>query len=316
MEQDILSVIRYFDRFDYSPTTEEIYSFFPRRISLSLLNKRLDILLRKKKLTSGQTMGNFNRFSFYRRRKLFALQKRKEKISQKKISKINFYLKLLSIFPQIKLVGLSGSLAMMNANKNDDIDLFIITARNRLFTGRFIAILLAQLLGIRRLPITNYRLRITRDKVCLNLFFDEKSLLVPSYKATPYVAHEILQMKPVVIRGDIYQRFLKENKWVYKMFPNAINSKFEYRNLKQIQNLNFLNSKRLEHLDLCHSILFRISSFVLRILSFYIIESLLKKLQLYFINRHRTTEIVTASQLWFHPVDFGERMKGKDHEKE
>jgi hypothetical protein len=51
--------------------------------------------------------------------------------SQEKLQnwRVRLYLKILSFFPQIKLIGLSGSLAMMNADKDDDIDLFIITAK-------------------------------------------------------------------------------------------------------------------------------------------------------------------------------------------
>jgi len=53
-----------------------------------------------------------------------------------------------------------------------------------------------------------------------------------------------------------------------------LNSKFEYRNPKQIQNPNYQNSKRFlsgckrfyfENSDFEHLILFRISDFVLRI---------------------------------------------------
>ena len=36
------------------------------------------------------------------------------------------------------------------------------------------------------------------NKVCLNLFFDESDLAVPKFKRSEYVAHEVLQMKPLV----------------------------------------------------------------------------------------------------------------------
>ncbi|MBI4062662.1 glycosyltransferase family 4 protein, partial [Candidatus Gottesmanbacteria bacterium] len=47
-----------------------------------------------------------------------------------------------------------------------------------------------------------------------------------------------------------------------------LNSKLEYRNTKQYLNSNYQNSKRLEHSDFENLNLFRISDFVLRILSF------------------------------------------------
>ncbi|MCS6956816.1 MAG: hypothetical protein NZM02_03175, partial [Patescibacteria group bacterium] len=39
------------------------------------------------------------------------------------------------------------------------------------------------------------------------------------------------------------------------------------------------------------------------------VENLLKKFQLSLINKHRTSEIITDSQLWFHPVDFEKKIR-------
>ncbi|MDH7476381.1 MAG: hypothetical protein QHH09_02835 [Microgenomates group bacterium] len=264
--------------------------------------------------------------------------------SQKKLHRLRFklYLKLISVFPQIKLVGLSGSLSMMNAKENDDIDLFIITANNRLFTGRFIALALAEFLRIRRAReerssssageenwwskesrflsgvekqeagkcgsrqgqtaddnhIQGMTTGKNKDKICLNLFFDEARLAVPEFKQTEFVGHEILQMKPLVVKDDIYQRFLAANNWVFRLFPNAklriANSKLLLSNQFQIfkkkppkPNKN-LNSK-----------IKKIGDWV---------EKKLKNWQLGMINKHKTTEIISKHQLWFHPVDFGKKL--------
>jgi len=187
------------------------------------------------------------------------------------------------MFPQIKLIGLSGSMAMMNAGYDDDIDLFIITAKNRLFSGRFIALLLGQVLGIRRKRQSTARksLRVGfKDKVCLNLFFDENDLTVPEHKKNLYIAHEILQMKPLINKNQTYERFLEANKWIYDLFPNA----------KITNKLQIANRSRS---------LLGIWNFVGDV-----VEWLLKQAQLILINHHRTTEIITNTQLWFFPDDF------------
>ena len=41
------------------------------------------------------------------------------------------------------------------------------------------------------------------------------------------------------------------------------------------------------------------------------LESKLKKLQLQLINKHKTTELITDSQLWFHPDDFEKKLTKK-----
>ncbi len=328
MIKAILKVLNYFSFFSYPPTFEEIYTFLPIKTTKEELKKELEHLVKEKKLLTFNfelltdkryTVGEYgiNKLKV-KNSKLKVFKKDNQRTQQfldfeerfweskRKLNNWRFklYIKLLSLFPQIKLVGLSGTLSMMNAKKEDDIDLFIITFKNRLFTGRFIAILLAELLGLRRRRSnlrfmsawnrtcsgSGFHVPCYTDKVCLNLFFDESDLTVPKFKQTEYVAHEILQMKPIINKNQTYEKFLNANRWVSNFFPNInINSKLKIKNSKlqfKIQNL---------------SLIFNLIGDV--------IEILIKKAQLILINRHRTTEIITKSQLWFHPDDFEKKIK-------
>jgi len=290
MDKKLASVIKYFAFFGYFPSFDDVYTFFPIKIS----KKRLKTIYEAKKYTVGE-------YSI----KQSQMSKLKSQISKKKLSNWRFraYVKLINLFPQIKLVGLSGSISMMNAGPEDDIDLFIITARKKLFTGRFIALVLAQLLGLRRKREQdviasdrrergNLKKEIASssltprndkvaDKVCLNLFFDEKNLKVPRFKQTLFVGHEVLQMKPVINKNYTYERFLEANKWVFGLFPNSVPPVISSgaRNLAKRNKLGDW------------------------------LENLLKNLQLKLINQHKTTEIVTNTQLWFHPIDFEKKIK-------
>jgi len=285
MEKKIISVLKYFSFFAYQPTLEEIHTFLPVKIDKNKL-----------KYTPPQ----------YSIKEIKNLEFR-IKNSKKKLNNLRFrlYIKLISLFPQIKLVGLSGSISMMNAKENDDIDLFIITAKNRLFTGRLITLILAQLFGLRRNRETRESFNnetmkqlnnVFRNKVCLNLFFDESNLKVPKFKQTEFVGHEVLQMKPIMIKGDIYERFLKANPWVQAIFPNStwIISKIKDQRSKTSSKLKSLKFKPV--FDICA-------------LTFDLFERLAKNFQLTSINRHRTTEIITSTQLWFHPDDFEKKIK-------
>ncbi|MDO9027280.1 MAG: hypothetical protein Q7U68_00210, partial [Candidatus Roizmanbacteria bacterium] len=295
MEKEIISVVKYFSFFAYQPTLDEINTFVQVKISRDELKKELKRL----KYTPPQ-------YSIRR------------KISKRKFQNWRFrtYIKLLSLFPQIKLVGLSGSIAMMNASENDDIDLFIITEKNRLFTARLIALALAQLLDLRRardsatqiFQKTNKTEKFAfasshrhKNKVCLNLFFDENNLKVPKFKQTEFVGHEVLQMKPIINKNYTYEKFLKANLWVYDIFPNSswIMSKVKSQKSKiQVKSQNYFKNFKLLTLT---------SNFLL--LTFNFIESILKNLQLTLINRHRTTELISNFQLWFHPDDFEKKIK-------
>ena len=337
LNNKVIKVLKYFAIFAYYPTLEEIHTFLQAKISKNELNIELDYMVKLKLIelyarytppqysmggikNNNETMKQWNN-----------LHKRRQ-ISQFKLNSFRFklYIKLLSIFPQIKLVGLSGSISMMNAREEDDIDLFIITARNRLFTGRLIALVIAQLLGLRRfrdsatqifqktyktekftfassqkqkssLSSNNETMKQlnnkVRDKICLNLFFDESNLKVPLFKQTGFVGHEVLQMRPIVVKDNIYLRFLKANEWVYELFPNG-KSKSQILNFK-----SQINYKRFKF-----KILNLFGTWNLGFIIFNKIEQLLKKFQLRLINKHKTSEIITSSQLWFHPDDFSKKI--------
>ena len=310
MEKKIISVLKYFSFFAYYPTLEEIHTFLQARISKNELNIELDYMVKLKliELYARYTPPQYSIGNAKVKYPSFAKASEGKQISKRKLNNWRYqaYIKLISLFPQIRLVGLSGSISMMNAEEDDDIDLFIITAKNRLFTGRFIALVFAQLLGLRRSRDSATKFFITReshhfvvpskvkkisyassadhkDKVCLNLFFDESNLKVPKFKQTEFVGHEVLQMKPIVTRDNIYERFLEANEWVFRLFPNATPAVIPVKTGIQAKITIFSISDK--------------------------IEQLLKKFQLRLINKHKTTEIITSTQLWFHPDDFEKKIK-------
>lgn len=273
-EKKVLEVIDYFNFFSYPPTFEEIHTFFKIRMPKS----KLQIILNKMhSLRLVDYDKNLKRYTLGEYSKNFKELKLKAQYSKLKTEKIKLYIKLLSIFPQIRLIGLSGTVAMNNARKEDDIDLFIITSKDRLWTGRFMAIVISYLLGVRR----SYGQAEVRDKVCLNMFFDEKNLSIPKIKQNEYVAHEILQMKPIYVAGDTYKRFLKANNWVFRAFPNT--------NRQLILSKDQAVKKLVSSLG-------------------NLVEIILKRIQLRLINRHRTTELITDTQLWFFPDDFEKKI--------
>ena len=99
---------------------------------------------------------------------------------------------------------------MNNAVENDDIDLMIITAANRLWLTRLLASLLL-------FPWLR-RGRKIHNRVCLNLWLDESALALTQRNL--YIAHEICQAKPVFERNKTYQKFIAANLWYKKFLPN------------------------------------------------------------------------------------------------
>lgn len=280
MEKGVVQVLYYFQQFQYPPALDELHLFLQIKTSIVYLRRVLDMLI-DKRIVSKVKIDSTYRYTLYKYSRIKNAFELRLKNSQLKLGYIRHYFRFLPIFPQIKLIGLSGSVAMMNAKKSDDVDLFIITGRDRLWTGRFIAVMLAQLLGLRR---KRGRKRAS-NKICLNLFFDEVDLIVPKAKRSHYLAHEVLQMKPIFERDRAYQRFIYANRWVFDIFPNA----FDRVKRKKTQ---------------VHR-----SSFIVHRLFGDVVEKILRMVQKYSIKKHQTTELITQYQLWFHPEDFARRIR-------
>lgn len=113
---------------------------------------------------------------------------------------------LLARFPFVRLVAVSGALAVDNAGVNGDIDFFIVTEPDRLWLCRGLVIGVVRWAARRGVTL------------CPNYFLSERMLALdpPSL----FAAHEVTQMVPVGHTGT-YRRFRRLNRWTDRFLPNA-----------------------------------------------------------------------------------------------
>lgn len=217
MEKAILRTLAYADVFDYPLNKDEIWRWL-------IAEKRSQKTGDRKKFTrSLKSILDSDKIHFIRgfyclkdREKIILLRKRKEQYSASKIKLAGKVAGILRLIPWVKLVGVTGALAMRNADKEDDIDLLIITTPNRLWLTRLLAVFLLELTGKRRRPDEEK----VKDKICLNMFLDENHLALPQKERDLFSAHEVYQMEPFWQEERTYQRFLKANSWSQKFLPN------------------------------------------------------------------------------------------------
>jgi hypothetical protein len=181
----------------------------------------------------------------------------------------------LSLVPTIQLVGVTGGLAMNNAARGDDIDLFFIVADGTLWVTRMLATLLMDMIGLRRHPDDIS----VANKVCLNMFMTARVTGLPEGDRDCFTAHEVLQMVPMWEQKGIYKRFLLNNRWTKRYLPNAWKGK---------------NSTTVAR---------AYTSFPLVIFLIRLFEWPARDLQLWYMARHRTHEVITDTTLRFHPRD-------------
>jgi hypothetical protein len=155
--------------------------------------------------------------------KLFALENWDEKLYatnqqeiEKRWNRIKRFYWALSSVPYVESICVINSVAMGNADTESDIDFFIITKPNRLYFVRTWIILMFKLFGVYK----------TRDKInkqfCFGFFITSdalsiKHLLLP--QEDPYLVYWLATIIPIT-GEQMYERFIKENRWLYSWFPN------------------------------------------------------------------------------------------------
>jgi hypothetical protein len=220
-------------------------------------------------------------------KRLLAIRKQREAWAEDKWIQARRIANILTIIPTITLVGVTGGLTRSNTRQEDDIDFIIISSPEALWVTRALSTVLLDILRLRR----RVNDREVRNRICLNMFISEAGLAVPRTERDLYTAHEVLLMTPLWERGGAYQKFLTANRWVKKFLPNAWkkkNQELRIRNHGQKQNIGVFFRLPLIH----------VSRFLIRL-----IEPVAQYIQLRYMSRRRSSEIVTDIIIRFHPRD-------------
>lgn len=131
----------------------------------------------------------------------------------KKVSK---YVPKLHKIPFIKAIAVCNSLAFEHCNSESDIDLFIITKKNRIFLARVLSGILLHLYGVRR-----YKNKIA-GRFCLSFYVAEDGMdLEEMVKENEVYLYYWMKSLEFVYRRDenIYRRFYKRNEWFRQQVP-------------------------------------------------------------------------------------------------
>lgn len=289
-QRAILQTVIYSDLFDFPLKPEELWFFLKS-------NKRLSRKFFLSTLYNLESISEHDGFYVLKNRKSIVKQRQhREAISQKKLLLAERMVKFLSFIPSILLIGISGSLAMNNAKEEDDIDLFLIVKRNTLWTTRLLALLILELFHIRRRKQTTR----TQNTVCLNMIIDENALAFSKDKQDIYIAHEIAQLKPLFDRNNAYHRLLAENSWIKNFMPNI---PIVIARNESSSDAAILSNKQIA------------SSVTPRNDKASLLEYIAKQIQLYNINKSKTTETITNTLLAFHPNDNRQRTLARYNKK-
>lgn len=280
MVSNILRTLVYADIFDYPLTASEIHHWLIKDQTLTEESGGMELI--KKNLIQKTK-------SFYYlkgRKKIVSLRQKRFRFSQLKCKKVKKIVNFLKLIPFIKLIAITGALAMNNSDKNDDLDLMIITQKNRLWLTRLLVYLFF-------FPFIRQSDR-KKNRLCLNLWLDISELKVPQNQQSLFTAHEVCQIKPLLNRDNTYQKFLTVNLWVKFFLPNAVKG----QSLTRDPTERRVETAKLEGLSLIDKI-----------------NTLAFHLQHAYMRKKITNEKVAFHSAFFHPRLTSEIVLDKYHQR-
>lgn len=214
LSKDILGTIAYYDVFGLPLTAFEIWE---HRISMDGPDGDPHPSLRDVIRALGEAqlagrVGTYDGFHFLKGRDdLVDSRLRKDKISCAKLKRVRALARLLPYVPFVRMIGVTGSLAMKQSDTESDWDLFVVLKAGRIWTGRTLLTGFLHVIGKRRHG------KWSRDRACLNYYVADDHLEISSRDL--FSASEYRFLIPIVGEGT-FRRFERKNRWIAELKPN------------------------------------------------------------------------------------------------
>ena len=202
IKKDILATLAYFNMFNYPLKKREIFIFLGHSDPEHEFESALNLLV--------EECAVFKVGEFYSLHNNFSLCERRIKGNEKALlmlAKANKAASLISRFPYVRGVAVSGSLSKNFADDTADIDFFIIAAANRLWIARSFLHVFKKFTFLFN----------KQHFFCMNYFVDEAEPEI--VEKNIYTATEIATLMP--LRGNtVFENFYSANIWTKNFLPN------------------------------------------------------------------------------------------------
>lgn len=279
--KSIIKTLAYYDIFDYPLKAEEIYyNLGTNSVSLTEIENEVEQLCK-----IGITY-NKNNFYLLRNNENF-ISRRLEgnRLAKKKLISAYRMTKLISKFPYVRAVLLSGSISKGYMEKDSDVDYFIITHPNRLWVTRLLLML------FKKVFLLN-----SRKVFCINYFVDTETLEIEEKNI--FTATELATLIPIYGK-DLYDELYKNNIWIKKFYPN-----FPKRDNEILVNKNNLFIQNLIEKTLNNSLGDKLDDFAMNLFE----KSNHKKYREYNSNDFQVAFKTSKHESKHHPKFFQKRV--------
>jgi len=283
LSRSIVLTLAYTAQFGFPLTPEEVWERLIQSTRSEFLVGRRRFFPQDKELVI-RTLQNMvdQKLLFYdgsyvsvRPQKTWVHRDERAHYAEKKLQEARGVSQHLQRIPWLLALGVSGSVAVGNAAKNDDIDFVIVTQKNHLWLTRLWVTAVAFLHGKRR--SWNHE---EENSWCFNLWLEQDALAFRPKRGITYVAYELCQVKWLFQRKGALNQVVHHNNWVSQRVPHLW--KRQQNSVKSMQSV-----ASIIHLTTATGILNELA---------YLMQRL-------YMQRHITRERVSRSVAFFHPRD-------------
>jgi hypothetical protein len=205
LEQSIAQALAYADVFDFPLTPTEIHRYL---IGGAAPLRAVQAALETASAPGGWIQSEGGYYTLSGRRALAKTRASRSLRAANLWREATKYGRRISRLPFVRMVAVTGALAVDNPGENEDIDYLIVTAPGRLWICRGLILILARWAargGVTLCP--NYLIART-----------ERAMVFPEQNL--YTAHEVAQMVPLA-GMEVYDELRLRNRWVLDYLPNA-----------------------------------------------------------------------------------------------
>jgi hypothetical protein len=203
IENAILETVLYSDLFEYPLTYNEIAHYL---VGVEAGVETICACLQSTGYLDGQLTEVDGYIVARQREELIARRRARQTASAQLWTRARRFVRVLAAMPFVRMVAITGALAMDNSAVGDDIDVMIVSARGRVWTTRMLAVGLV------------YIGKLFGDTLCPNYVVTEDAVVLD--ERTLFTAHEYAQMAPLY-GLEVYQKMCQANDWVRDYLPNA-----------------------------------------------------------------------------------------------
>lgn len=202
LQRRCLEAIAYGDLFDYPLTAAEVHRYLPgERTSLDAVRQAISDASQDGRLFES---GGF--VTLRNRDALVAVRQRRAGVAARLWPFAERYGRAIGRLPFVRMVAVTGALAIDNVDEGADIDFLVVTDEHRLWLCRALVIAL-----VRRAAQQGVLL-------CPNYFLSTRALSLTDRSL--FTAHELVQMRPMA-GHEMYEWLRCVNPWSDDFLPNA-----------------------------------------------------------------------------------------------